>query len=249
MIDERAIVRARTIGKRCRVDPFAVIAENVVLGDDIVIHPHVVIADGVHIGNGVEVFPGTYIGKTPKGVGATIRPISYESLVSIGPDCAIGPHAVIYYDVQIGSQTLLGEGASIREGGRIGDRCIISRYVTLNYHVHIGNDVKIMDMAHITGNTAIEDQVFVGAHVVMANDNALGKQGYQENAIRGPILRQGCAIGNGANLLPNLVIGENAVVAAQAMVTKNVLPGTVVAGVPAGIMHRPFISSSAYALS
>ncbi len=105
------------------------------------------------------------VGREPTGAGATARTPEFVRQLTIGDGCAIGAHATIYYDVMIGLQTLIGDSASIREGGRIGAQCIVSRSVTLNYNVKVGDNVNIMDNAHITGGMQIGDHVFVSTMV------------------------------------------------------------------------------------
>ena len=74
-IHKLAYVETQIIGSGTRILAFAVVSADVKIGDNVVIHPHVTIESGVTIGNGVEIFPGAYIGKEPKGAGATARPI------------------------------------------------------------------------------------------------------------------------------------------------------------------------------
>jgi acetyltransferase-like isoleucine patch superfamily enzyme len=238
MISELAVVKTRDIGADVTIREFAVIEEGVTIGDGVVIHPHVVIAAGVTLAAGVEVFPGAFLGKEPKGAGATARTPTFERRTSIGANSSIGPHAIIYYDVEIGENTLIGDGASIREQCRIGSRCIISRYVTINYNSTVGDRTKIMDMTHITGNSQLGSDVFCSLGVATANDNAIGAHGYSEEEIKGPTIGDGTMIGEGAILLPAVVIGEGAIVAAGAIVTKDVEARTLVAGGPARLVRR-----------
>lgn len=221
--------RAR-VGANVTVGPFAVIGE-AVIGDGCVIHPHVVIADGVRLGREVEVFPGAFLGKEPKGAGAVARKPEFEPVLHVGDGCSIGPHAVLFYDVHIGSHTLLGDGASIREKCRIGSRCIISRYVTVNYNTTIGDGTKIMDGTHITGNARLGEGVFVSALVGTANDNLM-RAGYGGHVV-GPTLEDGCVVGLGASILPAVTIGKDATVGAGAVVSRTVEAGCVAIGVPA----------------
>lgn len=232
-VSRHAVVETESIGQGVTIAEFAVIRSGVTLGDGVVIHPHAVIAEGVTVGPGVEVFPGAFIGKEPKGAGATSRLPVFERRIDIGAGCSIGPHAVIFYDVTIGEGTLLGDGASIREQCRIGARCIVSRYVTLNYNARVGDRTKIMDLTHITGNTTIGSDVFVSTMVGMTNDNAMGQHSYSEAEIKGPTIEDFAMIGAGATLLPRVVIGRGATVGAGAVVTRDVPPGVVAMGVPA----------------
>jgi acetyltransferase-like isoleucine patch superfamily enzyme len=109
--------------------------------------------------------------------------------------------------------------------------------VTLNYNVIIGNDCKIMDLTHLTGDMKIEDGVFISAGVLTVNDNGLGRNGYDAQQVRGPLVRSGAAIGAGAILLPSTVVGQGATVAAGAVVTRDVSPGALAMGVPAREMR------------
>jgi len=243
MISHLAVVESRQIGQGVQIAEFAVIREDVSIGEGSFIHSHVFVGSGTVIGEGVEIFPGTVIGKEPKGAGAVTRTIQAERRVIVGKGCCIGPNAVIYYDVEIGEDTLVGDGASIREQSRIGNRCLISRCVTLNYAVKIGDRTKVMDLTHLTGKMIIGNDVFISTGVYTANDNAPGRRGYREDRIRGPKVEAKAMVGAGAVLLPGVVVGEDAVVGAGAVVTKDVPCSTLVLGVPAQVVRRFDVSS------
>lgn len=234
-ISPTAVVKAEKIGKNVTIGEFAVIREGVAIGDNTIIHPHVVIEPGVTIGENVEIFPGAYIGKVPKGAGALTRLPSFEPRIEIGPNCSIGPHAVIFYDVTLVGSVLIGDGASIREGTRVGERSVIGRYVTINYNTQIGDRVKVQDHSWLAGEMTIEDDVFISGGVGTSNDNAIGRNGYQEDDIVGPYISKGAAIGVGANLLPGVRIGRNAIVGAGSVVTRDVPDNAVSMGVPAAV--------------
>lgn len=236
MIHPSAIVNTEAIGNHVRIGAFTSIAHDVFIGDNTIIHSHVVIEPGVRIGNNVEVFPFTYLGKTPKSSGVVSRKIKFTPELIIGSGCLIGPSAVIYYDVNIGESTLIGDGVSIREKVKIGNSYLIGRGVTINYNVTIGDYTKIMDLTHITGNCIIGKSVFISVLVSTTNDNALGKLEYDTNRVCGPVIDDFVAIGASANILPSVHIGEGAIVAAGAVVNKDVPPGKMVAGTPARVI-------------
>ena len=237
-ISSHAVVQTSDVGEGTRIDEFAVIRASARLGRGVIVHPYVFIGEGVSVGDGVEIFPGSVLGKEPKGAGATARQPQFERRVSIGNNTSIGPHAVIFYDVTIGDNTLIGDGASIREQCRIGSKCIISRYVTINYHTSIGDRVKIMDQTHITGNSTIEDDVFISLLVGSANDNTPLAEGYEESRIVGCTIEKGALIGAGTTLMPGVVIGAGGMVGAGSVVSKNVEPNTLVIGSPARFVRR-----------
>jgi acetyltransferase-like isoleucine patch superfamily enzyme len=237
MISPKAVFETDSFGENVTVHPFAVIRKGVTIGSNVTIHAHVVIEPGVTLKDSVEIFPGAYIGKEPKGAGAIARQPIFDKRLVIGRNCSIGPHAVLYYDLEIGENTLIGDGASIREKCRIGSRCIISRYVTINYNTQIGNRTKIMDLTHVTGNCVIGDDVFISITVGMTNDTLIGAAGYDERRIKGPTIHDRAKVGAGATLLPGVVIGTNAVVGAGSVVTRDVPPSSLVMGIPARVIR------------
>lgn len=235
-----------------QIHPTAVVEERAQLGDGTVVMEHVIVRSGARLGagcrlhpnvlverdvvveDGVELFSGTVLGKVPRGAGAVAHEPSYAARLRIGARCCIGPNAVVYYDVEIGSDSLVGDGASIREQARIGARVIISRGVTLNYDVEIGDDTKVMDLTHLTGRTRLGSRVFVSAGVMTANDNAIGRAGFSGDLL-GPVVEDDAVIGLAAVLLPGVTVGPGATVAAGALVTRSVPPGVEVRGIPARV--------------
>lgn len=230
-----AIVGKYSIGRDVTIGPYAVIGDNVELGDGVVVHPHAVIADHVRIGDGCEIFPGAVVGKEPKGAGALARMPVFERRLTIGDGCSIGPHAVIYYDVVIGRNCLVGDSASIREQTTIGDRTVIGRHVTINYNTVIGHRTKIMDHSWIAGNAEIGSDVFISGGVLTSNDNAPMQASFDDARMLGPIIEDGVMIGIGAIILPALRIGARAVVAAGAIVTKDVPADATIMGAAARV--------------
>jgi acetyltransferase-like isoleucine patch superfamily enzyme len=245
VISTAAVIETDAIGSGTEIGEFAVIRAGVQLGRNVLVHPHVVIEPGVVIGDNVEILPGTYIGKKPRGAVSTekwaARSLEFEQAVEIGDDCSIGPNAVIYYDVSIGENTLIGDGASIREQCSIGAANIIARGVTFNYNASTGDRTKVMDATHITGNCTIGNDVFISVLVKTTNDNRIGTKGYQgysDEFVLGPTIEDGAMVGAGANLLPGVVVGRDAIVGAGAVVTKNVEAATLVMGTPARFVRQ-----------
>jgi len=224
------ISKQAKIGANVSIGPFAVIGA-ATIGSNTIIHSHVVIGDAVEIGEDVEIFAGALIGREPKGAGAASRPVQFVKRLKVGDQCSIGPHAILYYDVEIGEQTLIGDGASIREQCRVGSRCIISRYVTVNYNTIIGDRVKVMDLTHLTGNMVLEDDCFVSCLVATVNDNVV-REGFGDHVV-GPVVGAGAIVGGGAVLLPKVQIAEGAFVGAGAVVTRNIDAGEIWVGNPA----------------
>jgi acetyltransferase-like isoleucine patch superfamily enzyme len=96
--------------------------------------------------------------------------------------------------------------------------------------------VKIQSQAYVTAYTVIEDDVFFGPCAMTTNDHTMGRHP-KRTALSGATLRRACRIGGGAVLVPGVEIGEEAFVAAGAVVTADVPPRKVVMGVPARLVR------------
>lgn len=216
----------------------AIISENVVIEEDVIIHDFVVIYPNTIIKKGVEIYEHCVLGKLPTSPGITSRQLKteFESLI-IGADSVLCPGVVLYAGTQIGAKNLLGDYCSIREECTTGDNCIISRNVSVNYNTVIGHDTKIMDNSHITGNMQIGNHVFISVLVATTNDNTMGRVEYDASHVRGATIEDNVTIGAAANILPNVTIGENSVVGASALVTRDVPSNKLVMGVPAKVIR------------
>ena len=117
----------------------------------------------------------------------------------------------------------------MRENSEIGDDVLIGTNSVLDGHCKIGSNVSIQTDVYITINTIIEDHVFIGPRVVTTNDKYM----YYGAKLTGPTIKKGARIGANSTLLPGVVIGENAIVGAGSVVTRDVPDGAVVAGNPA----------------
>ncbi len=226
------------IGKNVVIAETAIIHDNVVIEDDVIIHDYVVIYPNTVIGRGTEIFDHCVLGKLPTSPGITSRELKTEFVdLEVGKECVLCPGVVLYAGTKIGNNSLLGDFCSIREECTIGSRCIISRNVSVNYNTTIGNNTKIMDNSHITGNMKIGNNVFISVLVATTNDNTMGREEYNANHVQGAVIEDFVTIGAAANILPQVVIGENAIVGAGSVVTKNVPKNKVVMGVPAKVVR------------
>lgn len=152
--------------------------------------------------------------------------------VVIGEGALIGGHVVIHSGARIGPGARVGDHAQIRADAVVGAGSTVGSYVCVDPDVVIGERVSIQTRCYVTGGTVIEDDVFVGPGVILTNDNSMNRHGAKFE-FEGPLLRRACRVGGGATICPGVEIGEEAFVAAGAVVTANVPPRTVVMGVPA----------------
>lgn len=218
------------IGANVSCGPDVIFGEHVVIGNNVTIYPKVTIGDRCRI------LDGSVIGRLPLSTGNTTRPlISEYSPSCIGSGCVIGCNVVLYTGITLGERVLICDLSSVREGCVLGDSVVLGRGVMVNYGTRIGNRTRIMDSAHLTGNMLIEPDVFVGMCVTTSNDNDvyLTRFGGPPGWLQGPTVRRLAVVGTGASLMPGIEVGEGAMVAVGAVVTKNVPSWTIVAGVPA----------------
>jgi acetyltransferase-like isoleucine patch superfamily enzyme len=98
--------------------------------------------------------------------------------------------------------------------------------------VTIGERASVQARCYLSAGTVVEDDVFVGPGVTLANDNTMDRHS-PEMELEGPLLRRACRVGAGVVVCPAIEIGEEAFVAAGAVVAADVSPRAVVMGVPA----------------
>ena len=149
---------------------------------------------------------------------------------NIAPDVKLGQNVKIYEFVNL-------------YGCEIGDNTKIGAFVEIQKGVRIGKNCKISSHTFICEGVTIEPGVFVGHNVTFINDKypraASGERLLDETEwkVVPTLVKEGASIGSSATILCGVTIGENAIVGAGAVVTKDVPDKAVVAGVPAKILR------------
>ena len=151
--------------------------------------------------------------------------------LSIAPDVKLGKNVKLakfinLYGCEIGDETKIGTFVEVQKNARIGRRC------------------KISSHAFICEGVTIEDCVFIGHGVTFINDsypraaNSNGSlQSEKDWKVEYTLVKKGASIGSGSTILANVTIGENAIVGAGSVVTKDVPANTIVAGNPARVLR------------
>lgn len=146
-------------------------------------------------------------------------------------------------DVKLGAKVRLSKFINLY-GCEVGDETKIGAFVEIQKNAKIGRCCKISSHTFICEGVVIEDNVFIGHGVVFTNDlypHATNPDGSLQTEadwkIGTTLVRRGASIGSGATVLCNLSVGENAIVGAGSVVTKNVPANTIVAGNPARILR------------
>ena len=149
--------------------------------------------------------------------------------VSLGPGATLRSNTVIYEGVKIGKGLQTGHNVVIREENTIGDETSIWSNSVIDYGCRIGSRVRIHTNVYICQHSTIENDAFIGPGVSFAND----PYPVQNKVLEGPTVKKGARVGLNVTLLPGVVIGENSVIGAGSVVTKDVPPGRLWFGNPA----------------
>lgn len=219
-------------GQGCSIDSEVTFGEGVVLGHRVIINGPVTVGSHVVVGD------GSIIGRMPSRSATSTLQETELPPVLVGNHSIIGAYAIVYQGVEIGDNCFIADTAQIRERCTLGHHVVVGHNATIENDTVIGEYTKLQTGAYITAKSVIESYVFVAPMVKTSNDPYLARTEARHGAIKGPTIRRGARIGVGAVLLPRVEIGQEAVVAAGSVVTRNVAPYTVVMGVPARCVRK-----------
>lgn len=145
--------------------------------------------------------------------------------------CFVHETSTIDENVTIGCDTKIWHYCHVQSGAIIGKSCSFGQNVNIANNVVIGNRCKVQNNVSIYEGVELEDDVFCGPSMVFTND--LTPRAFIRREYKKTLLKKGCSIGANATIVCGHVIGEYAMIAAGAVVTKNVPNYALMAGVPA----------------
>lgn len=224
-----------TIASDVKIGRFCVIEDGVSIGNGSVIGNHVVIYPGTEIGEQVVIQDHTVIGKPPLRAAISVsRPKKDEDIPArIGSKVRIGAHAVVYNQTTIGNGAMIADSAAVRERVTIGEETIVGRLVTVENDTTVGDRCKLETGCYITAYSELGNGCFIAPMVTTSNDNFIGRTKERFKHFKGVTVHNGGRIGAGAVILPGRIIGEEGVVAAGSVVTRDVDAKSLVMGSPA----------------
>ena len=152
-------------------------------------------------------------------------------------EASIHPSAIIDSGAEIGDGSMVWVNVQIREGAKIGKNCVLSKDVYVDCNVSIGDECKIQNSVSIYDGVTIEPQVFVGPNASFTNDK-VPRAFNIDWEITKTVVQKGASLGANCTIICGIVIGEYSMIAAGSVVTKDVLPYTLVAGNPARVVAK-----------
>jgi len=225
-----AVGEGTTWGEGCIVGAGAKLGRGCRVGNHVVIH------DGTVIGDDVRIDDHATLGKRPMRAAnsATTKEQELPPL-NVGDTCIVGTGVVLYRGAKIEAKVLMADLSTVRENVSVGRGTIVGRGVTIENFCTIGRFCKLESECYLCAYSTLEDRVFIAPGVVTSNDNFVGRTQERFKHFKGVTVRRGGRLGAGSVTLPGIVVGEDALVAAGSVVTKDVPPRKIVVGTPARV--------------
>ncbi|MCB4790821.1 MAG: acetyltransferase [Elusimicrobia bacterium] len=186
-----------------------------------------------------KVYPNTKLGKGIKIGDYSIIGYSQDKnpkKTSIGNNANIRTHTVIYSGNKIGDNFQTGHHVMIRENNRIGNNVSIGTNSVIEHDVVLGDNVRVHSNVFIPEYTEIEENAWIGPNVVFTNAKYPRSKNVKDT-LKGASVRKNAKIGANSTILPAVTIGENALIGAGSVVSKNVPQNKVVVGNPARVIR------------
>jgi acetyltransferase-like isoleucine patch superfamily enzyme len=215
------------------------IEDGVRIGADVSLAASAVVLGDTVVGDRCVIEELAVLGKRPRlraGSSAAAAALELGPLV-LADGVTVCCGAVVYAGARIGAGAIIGDQAQVRERAVVGPGSVVGRGSAVDFGAQVGASVSIQTGVYVTAGTVVEDDVFLGPGALMTNDDTMGRHPRGEG-LAAPVLRRACRIGGGAVLVPGVEIGEEAFVAAGAVVTRDVPARAVVMGSPARVVRE-----------
>ena len=213
-------------GKNVQIKNNVEIGDNVIIDDNVYIDSNVVIRDNVHIKSNTYIGNNCILGEYQVDFYANYKNGRHPLI--IGENSIIRSGSIIYGDTEIGSNFTTGHSVTIRERAVFGHHVSIGTLSDIQGDCKIGNYCRLHSNVHVGQKSNIEDYVWIFPYVVLTNDPTP-----PSTQLIGVNVHSFAVIATGSIILPGIDVAEDSLVAAGAVVTKNVEKYSVVGGNPA----------------
>lgn len=238
-----------------RISPFAVLrpvdamgdSRQIVLGAGAAVGAFTVLHGGVELGANTRVEDHCVVGQPERGYAVRRFYSGSGAKTVLEQGSVLRSGALVYAGCRLGAHAALGHHSMLRSHVEVGPDSLLGHMLTIERETRIGARVRCSPGSHITSRTVIEDDVFLGAGVRTINDNGLDWQagGHAASSLTPPRFCRGARIGSGAVILGGVRIGARALVAAGAVVTRDVAADALVMGNPARPRTRRAVNGDA----
>jgi acetyltransferase-like isoleucine patch superfamily enzyme len=210
-------------GRNVYISPKSKLGQNVRIGDNSTVY------DNVEVGDNTILCNDTVIGEP---LASYYRDSSYENPTTvIGPASLVRSHSVIYAGSTIGARFSSGHRVTIRENTTIGEGCSIGTLCDIQGHVKMGNYCRLHSNVHIAQSCSMSDFVFLYPFSVMTNDPYPPSTDTQ-----GGHIGSYTQVGVHVVILPGIQVGENCLIAANSVVSRNLPDFSLAKGDPIRIL-------------
>jgi UDP-2-acetamido-3-amino-2,3-dideoxy-glucuronate N-acetyltransferase len=150
-----------------------------------------------------------------------------------GPDVFVHESSYVDEGAQLGAGTKVWHFSHVMGGAVIGERCNLGQNVVVMNGVRLGNNVKVQNNVSIYEGVVLEDDTFCGPSMVFTNVMNPRSHVSRKHEYRRTLVKRGASIGANATVVCGATLGEYCFIGAGAVITKDVLPYAMMAGVPA----------------
>jgi acetyltransferase-like isoleucine patch superfamily enzyme len=218
------------------VGPYAVVGPGARIGAGSRVGANVIIHAGTIVGAGCEIQDGAVLGKPPRLARTSTASTGALAPLEVRDEAVVCCQAIVFAGALLGPRAIVGDQAYVRERALVGPDTVIGRGSTVDNDVRVGARVRVQTDVYLTAYSVVEDDVFIGPGVCTTNDSTMSRHDASLE-LRGAVLRRACRVGGGVVLCPGVEVGEEAYVAAGAVVTRGVPERAVVMGVPARVVR------------
>ena len=185
------------------------------------IHPSAIVGDDIVTNDQMDIGPLAVIGIDGANLPAPV----------FGGKTICRSHSVVYRGSVFGSALHISHGALVREECMFGENVSVGTHSIVEHHVTLGNGVRLHSRCFVPEFSILEDGVWLGPGVTVTNSKHPNRPDSKDR-LEGVHLRRGATVGASVVLLPGVEVGEDAMIGAGAVVTKDVPAGAVIIGNP-----------------